>query len=100
MTDCWKAQAPAPVTWAGDDCAGSNKWTPGAVSSSVACLAVACLAVACAPEAPPDYTDLTGSPVYVCGEAPVVPPPEGGPGGGGDVTTPRAFSSGYSNGFS
>jgi hypothetical protein len=97
---CWKPQTPDPASWAADDCASTNRWTPGAFSDSRACIAVACLAVACAPQPAPDWTDLTGGPVYVCGEAPVVPPPEGGPGGDGEVPALRAFSNGYSGGFS
>ncbi len=100
MADCWKPQATPQSGWTGDGCAGTNQWTPGAQSSSRACVAVACLAVACAPQPPPDYVDLTGAPVYVCGEAPVVPPPEVGPGGGDVTPAERAFSSGFSNGFS
>jgi hypothetical protein len=97
---CWQPQTDDRVPWSDDGCASSNRWTPGAFSDSRACIAVACLAVACSPQPAPDYTDLGTGPVYVCGEAPVVPPPEGGPGGGGDVNVLRAFSNGFSNGFS
>ena len=100
MSDaCWKPQTPDTPAWDADACAGSNRWTPGAFSDSRACIAVACLAVACSPQPPPVYTDLGAGPVYVCGEAPVVPPPSGG-GGGSEVPVERAFSNGYSGGFS
>lgn len=96
---CWQPeQTPAPA-WDADSCAGTNQWTPGAASSSIACIAVACLAVACLPEPPPSWADQSGGPTWVCGEAPVVPPPSGG-GGGSEVPVERAFSNGYSGGFS
>jgi hypothetical protein len=99
MAECWQPQSPGAPGWETDGCQSTNRWTPGAYSDSIACVAVACLAVACLPEPLADWVDFGGN-AYVCGEGgPVWPPqvpdePDQPP-----VVVERAYSSGFSGGF-
>jgi hypothetical protein len=85
---CWNPPSPLQGTWTQGDCTG-GRWAPLGEHSSIACEAIACQVIACWPVDP--WTKIV---TPVC-----APPPEGG----GILPPPqfeRAFSSGFSNGFS